>query len=169
MGFYSSAPFSDVLLEGETLLLQLAVGVTFGLVTAWMGWKIIETETLKPVRLFFSRLIQQFDLSLPEILFISLCAGIGEEILFRGAIQPVFGVWITAIGFVALHGYLNPGNWRLSLYGIFMTLVIAGMGYMKIEFGLISAIAAHTLIDVFLLFKMSRLELPEGHQLDTEK
>jgi hypothetical protein len=32
-----------------------------------------------------------------------LAAGIGEELLFRGALQPVLGLWFTAILFAASH------------------------------------------------------------------
>jgi len=34
---------------------------------------------------------------------LGLCAGIGEEVLFRGAIQPKYGVVVTAIFFAVLH------------------------------------------------------------------
>lgn len=108
---------------------------------------------LQNTRKFFSGLIGQLNLRFIDILFISFCAGAGEEILFRGAIQPYLGVWITAILFVALHGYINPFNWRISIYGILMCLIIAGIGYLNDHVGLTSAIAAHFMIDVYL-FKM---------------
>lgn len=30
-------------------------------------------------------------------------AGVGEELIFRGALQPIFGVWLTSIVFVIIH------------------------------------------------------------------
>lgn len=140
------------------VLIQLAVGIGYGGITAVIGWQIVRTKLLKPVRSFFSQLIRSFHLSGPEIIFISLCAGIGEEILFRGAIQPFLGVWITAVLFVAIHGYLNPLNWRLAIYGIYMTLIIAGLGYMTIHLGLVSAMAGHTAIDIVLLAALAQKE-----------
>ena len=53
-----------------------------------------------------------------DALFISFCAGFGEEILFRTGMQHYLGILITSIFFVAIHGYLNPFNWRYSLYGL---------------------------------------------------
>ena len=34
---------------------------------------------------------------------LALAAGIGEEILFRGALQPVFGLWVTSFIFALAH------------------------------------------------------------------
>ena len=41
--------------------------------------------------------------SLWEWFALALAAGIGEELLFRGALQPVLGLWFTAILFAASH------------------------------------------------------------------
>jgi uncharacterized protein len=153
--------FFTVLFSGELIWIQVVMGLAFGYITAAIGWRLIETQVMLPVRNFFSQMIKNFNLSFPEILFISFCAGVGEEILFRGAIQPYLGVWATAILFVAIHGYLNPFNWRLSMYGLFMTFVIAGIGYLTINFGLITAIAAHSMIDIFLLYKLAHDHSPQ--------
>ena len=123
----------------------------YGLVVAFAGWGIVRSNLLKEVRAFYAKLLSQFELSVPEVIFISLCAGIGEELLFRGAIQPWLGVELTAFIFVAIHGYLDPRDWRISLYGLFMTLAIIGIGYMSEAWGLVSAMTAHTVIDIVLL------------------
>lgn len=34
---------------------------------------------------------------------LSLSAGVGEEVLFRGALQPVFGLWVTSFLFAMAH------------------------------------------------------------------
>ena len=153
-----------VYLVGNTDIgLQLLVGVIYGSGSALFGWKIVELPYLKPTLKFFSALIRPLKLNVLEIIFISLCAGIGEEFFFRGAIQPYLGVWITSILFVAMHGYLNPFNLRISLYGLFMTLIIAGMGYLTIKLGLLSAVIAHTCVDIILLYKLSQ-PLPDSEE-----
>jgi hypothetical protein len=76
--------------------------------------------------------------------------------LFRGALQPLLGIPITSILFVAIHGYLNPRDWRLSIYGLFMTAGIAWLGYLTDSRGLLSAIVGHTIIDVYLLIYLQR-------------
>jgi membrane protease YdiL (CAAX protease family) len=108
----------------------------------------------------YVRLIQQFDLNTSDVIFISCCAGVGEEVLFRGAIQPFMGIIITAILFVAIHGYLNPRNWRISIYGVFMTAGIVLLGYLAETMGLLVAIVAHTIIDIYLLNRMIHRPMP---------
>ena len=90
------------------------------------------------------------------IFFVSFCAGFGEEVLFRGVLQPKLGIWLTAVIFVGIHGYLNPNNWRISIYGIYLTIVIALTGYLSRHFGLTTAIITHMIIDVILFYKLAK-------------
>jgi membrane protease YdiL (CAAX protease family) len=111
---------------------------------------------MKPVMNKYAQLFGAFELNHSEMIYISICAGVGEEILFRGALQPLMGIILTSIFFVAIHGYLNPKNWRISIYGIFMTIAIIGVGYISIHIGLISAIFTHAMIDYYLILRMPR-------------
>lgn len=138
--------------------LQVAWGLAAGLVAAFVAQLIINSSLLKNVNQKYSRMLGRFDLTMSEIIFISVCAGVGEEMLFRGAIQPLMGILLTSVFFVAIHGYLNPKDWKLSIYGLYMTIVIAGVGFLAQESGLISAMIAHTVIDIYLLYKMQESE-----------
>lgn len=131
---------------------EIILGVPLGILFAALGWKLVKSSWMKGAYDDIEMKIKQFELTLPDIIFISLCAGIGEEILFRGVIQPAFGVWLTSVVFVGIHGYLRPDQWRRSLYGVYMTLVIAVMGYMRIYWGLTSAIVAHATVDMVLFY-----------------
>ena len=86
------------------------------------------------------------------------------EILFRGILQSYFGIWVTAVGFVAIHGYLNPFDWRISIYGAYMTAAIIAIGYLNQLYGLTSAMIAHTIIDIILFVKLTR-EYPNNRLL----
>ncbi|NVB84604.1 MAG: CPBP family intramembrane metalloprotease [Kofleriaceae bacterium] len=59
-------------------------------------------------------------LTLREIVILALASSIGEELLFRGALLPWFGVWIQAAVFAALH--IGPGRrflpWTLSAFAL---------------------------------------------------
>lgn len=139
--------------------IQLALGLISGLVFGFGAWLIIRQKFFKNQRTKYAHLFSGLNLKTLDIWFISFCAGAGEEIFFRGGIQPWLGVEITAIIFVAVHGYLNPTNWRLSLYGIYMTGAIIGIGYMAEYFGLLTAVVAHMMIDVVLFTRF--LEEPQ--------
>ena len=146
----------SLLQKGAPFFIQLIIGGLFGLAAGLMAWQLIQFPFMKPVRNKYGELISQLGLQWPDVIFISFCAGFGEELLFRASLQPHFGLWITSIGFVALHGYLNPKDWRVSVYGVFMTLVILFIGWMYSEIGIISAISAHMVIDVVLLARMTQ-------------
>ncbi len=139
---------------------QLLIGLVFGFITAKAGWGIVALPFMSETRMFFVEIIKPLRLSWLEIIFVSVSAGIGEELLFRGAVQPFLGIWTTAFLFVLLHGYLNPFNLSMSVYGIYMTVVIGVLGYFTEYFGILSAIAAHAVIDVYLLFELSKFVLP---------
>lgn len=55
---------------------------------------------------------------------IGLCAAIGEELLFRGAIQPRFGIIFTSLVFAVLHVQYEPS---LVLVGLFFAGVTFGL------------------------------------------
>jgi hypothetical protein len=132
------------------IILQLGLG---GFVGTFLGlgakW-VVTRPMLSDVAIRYSRLMQGLGLKTRQVYFLSFCAGFGEELLFRGAIQPLLGIWITAVLFVAIHGYLNPMNWRISIYGVYMTLAIAVLGYLTSWLGIFTACAAHMAIDVVL-------------------
>lgn len=153
--------FSEMFRIEQPLVNQVFIGLAIGVVTGWGAWLIIQSKAMDGVRAKYSRQIGQFNLSPLQIVYVSLCAGVGEEILFRGVIQPFLGIWITAILFVAIHGYLNPKNKKLFYYGVYMTLVIALIGFFAEKTGLYSAMVAHTVIDVVLLIQITKQERNE--------
>ncbi|WMJ75483.1 CPBP family intramembrane glutamic endopeptidase [Cytophagaceae bacterium ABcell3] len=152
--FLQDNRFVDVLLDGWSIELQLLVGLTAGLISAGIALFIITRKFFQKERTFYYNMISKLGLNLPAILFISLCAGIGEEIFFRAGIQPFLGVWLTSILFVLLHGYLNPRNPRITIYGSVMVFIIAGFGYLFEHVGLISVMTAHAVFDMVLFLKI---------------
>lgn len=157
-------PFNFELKQESNFLYQILLGLLAGTVSALLAWRIIQFDFLASTREKYGSMIRQFDMNIIDIIFLSICAGVGEELLFRGVIQPYLGIWITSILFVAIHGYLNPMDWKISIYGVFMTVVIIGISYMNDYLGITSAIVAHFTIDVILLLLISKKRKP--HELD---
>lgn len=56
---------------------------------------------------------------------VGLTAGVGEELLFRGALQPRFGLWITAALFALVHTQyaLSPALLEVFIIGIVLGLI----------------------------------------------
>jgi len=155
--YLSSSTFISVFISKSNLLTELAVGCFSGLIIGFIGWRIIIMNFMRPVLNKYKNMIDSSDVDIQLIFFISFCAGVGEEILFRGVIQPIIGIWITSIIFVAIHGYLNPMNWRISIYGIYLTLMIGAIGYLSNWLGLCTAMTSHMMIDVVLFYKLKNI------------
>jgi hypothetical protein len=77
-------------------------------------------------------------------LIFGLIAGIPEEILFRGALQPTLGIFFTALIFGALHS-ITPVYF---VYACGAGLLLGGLEAWR--GGLWAPIAAHTIIDVLM-------------------
>lgn len=144
------------IIHGKThWAIQMLIGSGFGAISGFAAWELIRSKFMIPVRTHYSEIFKATNMKLLDIFFISFCAGIGEELLFRVALQPYMGVLITSVVFVAIHGYLNPMNWRISVYGAYMTVVIACLGYLYENYGFITAMMAHAAIDIVLLKKLT--------------
>jgi membrane protease YdiL (CAAX protease family) len=86
-----------------------------------------------------NRISQQFD-TLSLAFTLSASAAVGEEILFRGALQPVFG-WIpTSIFFALLHI-----QYTLTPAAFIIFVVSLGLGWIRIRQSTTAAIIAHFL------------------------
>ena len=162
--FFSSKSFWDIFISKQGILKELIIGMCLGILSGLFAWRIIKLKILQPVREKYQNVIGSLRMNIGTIVMVSICAGVGEEILFRGILQSYFGIWVTAVGFVAIHGYLNPFDWRISIYGAYMTAAIIAIGYLNQLYGLTSAMIAHTIIDIILFVKLSR-EYPNNRLL----
>lgn len=146
---FQDIPVRDVLFGGESWPWQLLIGTTYGILAGLLMVFVSRMEFIEPaISQFSNKIFENFNPNFEDIIFYSFCAGVGEEVFFRAGIQPFIGVWLTAFIFVFLHGYLNPQNWRLSVIGILAVIITAGMGYLFIHLGLVSAICSHFIFDV---------------------
>lgn len=141
----------DELLHVQTLL-GLAYGVAFGLLMLWA------TNTPEAQRSFRRQLqiIRSFRLTVIDCVFLSLCAGIGEEFLFRITLQEWIHPLLNSVIFVAIHGYFDPRDWSVTKYGLLILVFIIGLGYGVGIYGIWSCIIAHAAYDFVLFYAWSR-------------
>ena len=133
---------------------QLLIGLLLGLVGAIGVIKLLAIPYMQPVIDRYNPLFSSLKINLLEAIFLSLCAGIGEELLFRVVIQHYWGIPITSLFFVAIHGYLNPKLKPLVLYGVILTAYIAAIGFAYEKSGFIAASTAHFIFDLILFYKL---------------
>ena len=145
-----SVSLLDFLELDKIVPISIGYGLEFGIIYAFIAYLLMNASVFDNVSTKIDTLISSLKLKPWQGIFLSLCAGVGEELLFRAGIQPFLGVVTTSILFIALHGYLNPFNWRFSLYGIIALpfIFLLSIGY--VHFGLYFAIAAHFSYDAVL-------------------
>ncbi len=152
--YFNRVSFQDFIDLDSIYWLHLLYGLMFGLAYGLLAYKIMSFPFFDKIPLKINRLVKDMHLKTSDGLFLSVCAGIGEELLFRAGLQSFLGVVLTSILFVALHGYLNPFNLRFSVYGLivlpFILLISFGLG----PFGIWFCIVAHFSYDAVLFTLM---------------
>jgi membrane protease YdiL (CAAX protease family) len=116
------------------------------------NWALLKEEELMRVTLYLTDFSNNTEF-LAGIIVIGLLAGIGEEYLFRGVLQPKLhrytgnahaGIWITAIIFSTIH---------FQFYGFLPRMLLGALfGYLYLYSGsLIYPIIAHILNNTFTI------------------
>lgn len=126
-------------------LADLALGLLAGTAFSVLAWVLI--DKIPALEAIARLLVDSLDMpsfSYRHALALGLVAGIPEEILFRGAIQPDMKLLFTAILFGALHA-LTPA------YFVYATTAGGLLGALVLWRGsLWAAVAAHTAIDTVM-------------------
>jgi len=177
--FTGNVSVPEAIIGGEAWSTQLAVGLSFGILSGLVCLFFVRIPVFKQVRTFFGDLLSKLHLKVDDIIFYSFCAGVGEELFFRAALQPLIGkwatvlyaylhtlfgqqiivtpelvsslgIWVTAVLFVSLHGYLNPKDLKLSFFGFLLVFVSAGLGLLYDKYGFFAAASAHFIYDVIM-------------------
>lgn len=141
-----------------SLTMQLLYGTGAGIASAGIIAFFSSVPPVKDALNDFSifRILSRTKFSWPDRIQVSFFAGVGEELLFRGAIQPLIGIWLTSLIFIAIHGYIgfrSAGQilFTLLLFGLSMLL-----GWLFMAIGLIAAMTAHAVYDLLMLWWVAK-------------
>jgi len=105
------------------------------------------TEDVKKNLGFFIK-----NLSFTEIVALGCAAGIGEEFLFRGALQPMMGIFLSSLIFALLHWV----SWVYAFFSFLMSLYLAWV-YQKTG-NLFVPVFIHAVYDI-IIFLVYRYQL----------
>ena len=131
--------------------LDVALGAGIGAAFALTVWTI--EQRVPALRRIEQLLLSALDMRAMRphhIVLFSVLAGVPEEILFRGALQPVLGVLGAALIFGALHAITPSYFLYASTAGVLLGALRAWRG------GLWASIAAHTAIDALMFALLVR-------------
>lgn len=131
-------------------------GILFGVFYGLLALGVMRFPIFKSIPTRVDRIVKEMNLNFWDSLFLSICAGVGEELLFRSGVQFYLGPLITSVIFVAIHGYLNPMNWRTSLYGLVVLPFILIISYALPFMGIWFCIGAHFAYDFILFLVMTQ-------------
>ncbi len=149
-----------VVIGKANVWIQVFAGVAGGFLLSGITWLMGKWKYLDDVNFDFTLRLGIFNFSLQEILFLSFCAGVGEEIVFRGMIQPWLGILTTSFMFIALHGYMSYSSWPKVIFGLILFAVGTILGILGEYLGLLAAIVAHIIYDV-IAFQRIQAEYEE--------
>lgn len=158
--FNATAFMIPVVIGKANVWIQAGAGVAGGFLLSGITWLMGKWKYLNDVNFDFTLRLGIFNFSLQEILFLSFCAGVGEEIVFRGMIQPWLGILTTSFMFIALHGYMSYSSWPKVIFGLILFSVGTILGILGEYIGLLAAIVAHIIYDI-IAFQRIQAEYEE--------
>jgi len=160
MRFVQHAELPRSLATGMAWPLQAAAGVLCGLAVGsaslYSAWFHPKAGIAQRTAGSYARL----DLSGLNPVWISLAAGIGEELLFRAALQPLLGIWLTSLLFLVVHTrayefrLTDKVSWMqaASVFGMSV-----GLGLLYEHVGLLSTVVAHVVVDICGLYAVRQV------------
>ncbi len=139
--------------SGFSAGVQMGIGVVSGAILATVIFFIMSRPPVSEVLpdFYIIRVLSNTRFSLFDHTQLSLFAGMGEELLFRGALQPLLGNVFTSLIFVGIHGYFkfkSPGH---IVFGSMMFGLSIVLGLLFAHAGLIAAMTAHAVYDLIML------------------
>lgn len=145
-------------------LADILLGGGVGLAFALAAWRLIDyVPALKQLEHIIMHTLDMEPLRPLHAVWFGLIAGIPEEILFRGAMQPVLGLVVTSIIFGALHAVTRA----YFVYALVASLMLGALAHWTP--GLWAPIAAHVMIDTvmfwLLIARWRHYHLPDRPQL----
>ncbi|MDZ7805937.1 MAG: CPBP family glutamic-type intramembrane protease [Gracilimonas sp.] len=148
----------DLFNSNYAVLDQVGFGVGAGVLSSAVIYLIIKIPPVSNVLSDFSvfKALSKARFSLFDKFQISVFAGAGEEILFRGAIQPLLGNVFTSIIFIGIHGYFKFKSAGHILFGVMMFGLSLLLGFLASYVGLIAAMIAHSVYDLAMLILIQK-------------
>lgn len=133
--------------DGTTVMGDTAIGAGAGIAIVLLTWLAKDWGPLRDLGSEMGR-----ELGTPgsaAIAFLAVTSAVGEELLFRGAIQQWAGVWPTVFVFGLLHGGFTKRLWLWSLFATVAGVVLGLMA--ELTDNLLAPILCHLTVNYFNL------------------
>lgn len=137
-----TAPVAPPVAAAVGLLVGIALGGLFGL-------GVTRPRFAERVRPFLARFTSSAP-TVANVALIGLAAALGEETLFRAAIQPVAGIVVASLLFTAAHAAIadfrhpTPSKLAYAALALAMGMVLGGL---FAQLGIVASMSAHFAFD----------------------
>ena len=133
-------------------LADVALGTLTGVLFALLAWQLLDAvPALKQIERLIIRTLEMRALRYYHAVLFGLLAGVPEEILFRGALQPTLGLLLTSIVFGALHAVTPAYFVYASTAGVVLGVLADWSGALWMP------ITAHAVIDLVMFALLIRM------------
>ena len=126
------------------VLYSAALGVTFGMLVA-LGTRFSVPRFAWAKNLHVELRPFVKNVTPIGIVMLALTSSLGEEILFRGLLQPWLGLWLQALLFGVLHQLAGPSRWVWAAWATLIGLLFGCI--FELTGSLAGPLAAHALIN----------------------
>ena len=99
--------------------------------------RLVSPQELQQQTAASEQIAQAFN-TLPVSLALSLIVAIGEEIFFRGALQQVFGIWLTSLLFAVIHT-----QYTLTPATLIIFVTALALGWLRNRYSTSASIVGH--------------------------
>lgn len=138
--------------EPSAWLRDAVLGVGVGLGLAGTAWALAQVWT--PARQLEERLTEALGvLAGWHVLVLAFLSGLGEEVLFRGVLQPWWGLWVTSAVFGVVHGLGNRALWVWTVTAFAAGALLGGLA--EWTGGIVAPVAAHMAVNAVGLRRLS--------------
>jgi uncharacterized protein len=126
----------------SAIQLLILPAIIIGLVLLQFGisalWLFTDPASLERINSLSGLLFDESTMSIAGAITIGFAAGIGEEILMRGAVQPRFGIVFTTLLFTVLHT-----QYELSFATLIVLILSVVLGLVRRYFNTTACILVH--------------------------
>lgn len=132
-------PIRQDVLSGAILGISLyLLSIVYTLIWA----QLVDPQTFAEQTRAAQQLSNQME-TIPLIILVAGGAAVGEEVFMRGALQPVFGIWLTSAFFALLHS-----QYLLTPTIIFIFVIGFAFGQIRWRISTTAAIFAHFVYNI---------------------
>lgn len=124
------------------ILSGVGLFVVMNLLSSLWMW-LVTPEQLAEQTAAAEQIVRAYGGTLVGGFVLALLSGVGEEILFRGAAQPVFGIWVASIYFAIVHL-----QYAFTPASVIILLVSFGFGWIRYKYSTTAAIISHVLYNL---------------------